>query len=86
MRHATCVAPHRGWFSSAGGSNALTVYEINDPTPVTQVYEEIGCAEDPNPGPDGGRVRYIPGFMATLTTEETIGEHKECTKSRSEGS
>lgn len=44
--------------SSAGGNDAITVYQVGDPTPV-EVYEEVGCAEDPNPGPDGGRVRDI---------------------------
>ncbi len=37
----------------------MTVYQVGDPTPV-EVYEEVGCAEDPNPGLDGGRVRDTP--------------------------
>lgn len=27
---------------------------------VEEFYEEVGCAEDPNPGTDGGRVRGSP--------------------------
>ena len=41
-----------------GGPDALTVYQVGEaPTPEPELYEELGCAADPNPGVDGGRVR-----------------------------
>lgn len=34
------------------------MYQVGEaPTIQPEVYEEFGCAEDPNPGPNGGRVR-----------------------------
>ena len=44
--------------SSTGGRDAVTVYQI-DEVVEPDIYSELGCYEDPNPGPDGGRVRDI---------------------------
>ena len=69
--------------SWTGGSFALTVYQVGDvvaptptPAPVTPApvpdttggdYTGLGCAEDLNPGPNGGRVsNRQPGEIAVV--------------------
>jgi len=58
----------------------MTVYQVDElgpapsPTPdpepePTGDYEELGCAYDPNPGPNGGRVRQ---HLLPLTLRPSI--------------